>query len=125
MDNKIVVDTLNDFKPMNNNVVIRHITDSIEDSQREEKLNSKIIVVRNEGNKNRERSVGQVVSTASELFTMYDKSQKVITPVDAVFNKNVIYDTLSRLVEIEIKEFPDDKFYLIRFPDIIALIEEE
>lgn len=124
MDNKIIVNTLEDFKPMNNNVVIRHISDSIEDSERDEKLNSKIVIVRNEANQKREKSIGEVVSTASELFVMQGKS-KCITPNCLVMYENVIYDTMSRLAEIEIKEFPNDKFYLIRFPDIIALIDKE
>lgn len=124
MTNKITIDTLNDFIPMNNNVVIRHISDSIEDSERDEKLNSKIIVVRNEGNQKRERSLGKVVSTAPELFVMHGDS-KCITPECTVLYETVIYDTMSRLAEITIKEFPDDKFYLIRFPDIIAVVEEE
>ena len=124
MDNKITVDTLKDFKPMNNNIVVKHISDSIEDSQREEKLNSKIVIVRNEGNKKRERSVGQVVSVAPELFVTIGKS-KCVTPECLVIYENVIYDTLSRLAEITIKEFPGEKFYLVRFPDVIALVEEE
>lgn len=124
MANKITVDKLEDFKPMNNNVIVKHISDSIEDSEREEKLNSKIIIVRNEGNKKRERSVGQVVSVASELFVTIGEL-KCVTPECLVIYENVIYDTMSRLAEIEIKEFPDDKFYLIRFPDIIALIDKE
>ena len=124
MANKITVDTLKDFEPMNNNLVVKHISDSIEDEERDNKLNSKIIVVRNEGNRKREKSVGKVVSVAPELFVMNGDS-KCITPECTVIYQNVIYDTMSRLVEITIKEFPDDKFYLIRFPDIIAVIEEE
>lgn len=124
MDNKITVDTFNDFKPMNNNIVVRGISDSIEDSERNEKLNSKILIVRNEGNRKRERSVGQIVIAAPELF-IGNGENKCIVPIDDMLNRNIIYDTLSRLAEIKIKEFPDEKFYLIRFPDVIALIEEE
>lgn len=124
MDNKITVDTLNDFKPMNNNVIIRNITDSIEDSERNEKLGSNILIVRNESNQKREKSVGEVVSTSPELF-FGNGNTKCIVNISNVLNKTVIYDTHSRLADITIKEFPDEKFYLVRFPDVIAVIEEE
>lgn len=124
MDNKITIDTLNDFRPMNNNVIIRNITDSIEDSERNKKLDSKIIIVRNENNKKRERSMGEIVITSPELYIGNGETRCIIS-VKSVMNKTVIYDTLSRLAEITIKEFPGEKFYLVRFPDVIALVEEE
>lgn len=121
--NKIVINKISDFKPMNNNLLIQNISDSIEDSERNEKLNTKILIVRNEANQKRERSLAKVVTTASELYLKDYNSSKKIIPVDQVLGQNVIYDTMSRLAEIEIKEFPNEKFYLIRFPDVIAVVE--
>lgn len=124
MINKVTVKSLSDLKPMNNNVIIQNITNSIEDSDRDQKLESKLIIVRNEANQKRERSSGKVVLTSEKLFIGGENSRCVI-PVDSVLNKEVIYDTQSRLYEISVEDFPNGKFYLVRFPDIIAIIEKE
>lgn len=111
------LESLDKITPMANTVVIKNLVDSIEDSQR----SSQILVVRNDANKLRERAIGIIVKTASSLYTGM-KEQRIDIPISDILNKNVLYDQHGRLYKLEIDNC-EDEYYLVRFPDVISVIE--
>lgn len=119
----IEIESLDKVRPMNNNVVIKNITDSIEDSYRNSKLNANLEILRSESNKKREKSMGTVVAVSNCLFVGNAENRLYID--EEILGKNIIYDTHSRLANLVVKSDSDSKYYLVRFPDIIALVEDK
>lgn len=114
---KLQIKSLEDIVLITNSVIIKNITDSIEDYQRQ----SNLIVVRNDANNKRERALGTVIKSSKDLYIGMGKSRVMVSSSD-IIDENVIYDCHGRMYEIELDN-DDSTYYLVRFPDVIAIAE--
>lgn len=115
----LTLKSLDNIKLTLNNVILKNVSDSIGDMSKK----SDLIIIRNEMNNNRERALGQVVKTSDILYNGETRHSRIETKPSQVLNQLVIYDKHGRLYQIKIED-SEDVYYLVRFPDIIALCEE-
>lgn len=109
---EVNVSSIESVKPMNNTVLVKNISDSLDDYH-----NKRVItVIRNKANKKRELSIGKVVST-SGLTTV--ACHGGMLEVDLEPDMDVVYDTHSQLLKFIVENDSSD-YYLIRVPDIIG-----
>lgn len=119
---KITISNLSKFTCMNNHAVVKSLSESLDNFTRKHKL--ELTVILNDTHRKRQRSVGQIVSLCSNPHYAYGSGEFDLDK-NELLNNYVIYDTFSQLYKIEVTEDPESEYYLIRVPDIIALLPKE
>lgn len=117
---ELVLDHLKNVEPFGNHVLVKVISNSVDDYYRK----SRMIIKRSEGNQLNERSLGQVVKLpkSSIFVSSGDFDHPLIIDQEFIKDKIVIYNTRS----VQAKFVIDSETYdLVRVPDLLGVVEED
>lgn len=113
----IDVRNLTEFKLMNNHALVKQLVDSTGD------VTNTLKIVRNDANRQRETSEAIIVKICNNPFIISSSGKK--SEVEGLdVGTRILYDTHSQFVNVNV-EGDSNRYYVIRVPDIFAILEEE